>query len=267
MAIRADEILYALEIKHTRRKKPDAFFTQVKNGPTQLVSSGLLIMDALAIRKSWTRPCFIGYEVKVDRNDFVRDTKWQGYLDYCHQFYFVSPPDVVRPDDLPEKVGLMHYNEDKQTLTTKRKAIMNPIDISAEMLYYIIISRLENDRHPFFSTERDVFEAYVQDKENRKSLGYKVSSKMARELSETEEERQSLERRNKRLEENNEKLQNILKILEPWGVRPFFAEEDVEAMVNNGVSPKLLRRVENLVNEALRIKGMLEAPAQDKEEG
>jgi hypothetical protein len=48
--IRADQITHRLEMKH----RQDAFFNQVKNGPSW-TSSNLLILDAIAIKKSWTK--------------------------------------------------------------------------------------------------------------------------------------------------------------------------------------------------------------------
>lgn len=137
MKVRADLILQALYNKHVSKQRPDAFFTQVKNGPTQMTAPGeLLILDAVAFSRSWTRPLITGYEVKTSKNDFVRDEKWPGYLKYCHQFYFVSPPKVIEPEDLPSEVGLIHYNPEKKTLKTKQKAITRPIEISADRNIY-----------------------------------------------------------------------------------------------------------------------------------
>jgi hypothetical protein len=47
--------------------------TEVKNGPTQWGKH--YRMDAVAIKKSWANPCITCYEVKVDRQDFLRDEK------------------------------------------------------------------------------------------------------------------------------------------------------------------------------------------------
>ena len=69
-----------------------------------------------------------GYEIKVSRSDFVNDTKWQDYLPYCHQFYFVCPPDLIQPDELPKEIGLMyaeigrlyeHFGDDEPVRTNK----------------------------------------------------------------------------------------------------------------------------------------------------
>ena len=61
-AVTAFEIKRALAEKHYK----DFFITECKSGPTQIAAAGTLkILDGLAIKKSWTAPCFTGYEIKV----------------------------------------------------------------------------------------------------------------------------------------------------------------------------------------------------------
>lgn len=45
-----------------------------------------------------------GFEIKVSRADFKRDKKWHLYLKYFNFFYFVTPPGVIRKDELPPEV-------------------------------------------------------------------------------------------------------------------------------------------------------------------
>lgn len=175
--VRADQILYALSKKHAE----DVFFAGVKSGATH-TNPELLIMDAIAIKKSWASPCISTYEVKVSRSDFLRDNKWQGYLPLCHRFYFACPTGLIQPDELPEEVGLVWYNPDTGALTTKRKAVHRLIEPPAPMYYYLIMSRLENDRHPFHNPRQEFFKAWVQDREDGKRLGYQVANKLVKTL-------------------------------------------------------------------------------------
>lgn len=50
-----------------------------------VVRRGRRRVDVLAINM---RGHVIVVETKSCRQDFVRDTKWQEYLDHCHKFYF-----------------------------------------------------------------------------------------------------------------------------------------------------------------------------------
>jgi len=56
----------------------------------------------------WNREA-IGYEVKISRQDFLHDKKWEGYLEYCTKFYFAAPKGVIKPEELPESIGLIEF--------------------------------------------------------------------------------------------------------------------------------------------------------------
>lgn len=160
--VTAAQILQKLYLKHTQksdpRALPDAFYSEVRSGPSEFYlhpfckeirqaggHRGLLIMDAVAIKQSWARPCIIGYEIKVSRSDFLRDQKWQRYQKYCHEFWFVCPPGVVKLDELPGDVGLMYYSPEHDTLFTKRRAMYRKIDLRSpevvSMLLYLAMYR------------------------------------------------------------------------------------------------------------------------------
>ena len=48
-----------------------------------------------------------GYEIKVNRQDFLKDKKWKEYLKFCTWFYFVVPKDLIKLDELPKNIGLV----------------------------------------------------------------------------------------------------------------------------------------------------------------
>lgn len=178
----------ALKIRH----KNDSFFTEVKNGPTHW-SEELLIMDAVAIKKSWANPRITGYEIKSSRSDFLADEKWRGYLPYCNEFLFVCPKGVIEPDEIPEDIGLIYYNPEKRNLWTSRRGAYKKIDPPVDMFRYLIM-RWDGQDYPFFSSKREYFEEYVRDKVDKKNLGYHVKSKMAQDIVELARQVESLKR-------------------------------------------------------------------------
>ena len=242
MKIRADMILRQLQKRHFKRN--DVFLTQVKNGRSW-GSENLLIMDALAIRRSWTRPCYIGYEVKISRSDFVRDEKWPGYLQYCHEFYFACPVGLISPEELPKQVGLIYYDPQKDSIVTKRRALYRPIEISSEMLMYIIMSKFDDDRHPFFSDQREMLEAWVEDKKSRKELGNKVKSKLMQEIRMMKEQNQEL----KRIVGDVEVYKNIEEVLLNHGFSPWNRErwpKDLDKALSVSMSPEVVSDINRL---------------------
>lgn len=65
--------------------------------------------DVLTIDLSdWT---VRGFEVKLSREDFLQDKKWQHYLPYVNRFYFATLPNVIKADDLPTEIGLLELSD------------------------------------------------------------------------------------------------------------------------------------------------------------
>lgn len=72
------------------------------------------IADVLTVRKSFTRPTFKIYEVKVDRADFWSDVnsgKYAGYWKNCNQLYFAAPAGLVKAAEVPDGCGLVVKGE------------------------------------------------------------------------------------------------------------------------------------------------------------
>ena len=104
------------------------------------------ILDGFAISQAYRNMKTIGYEVKVSRSDFLRDDKWQNYLPVCNTFYFVSPPDVIHKDDLPEGIGLYHCIDDRIVIVKKARRREFDKDDLFEVLQYIALSRGLSER-------------------------------------------------------------------------------------------------------------------------
>ncbi|MGM8215157.1 MmcB family DNA repair protein [Bacillaceae bacterium W0354] len=252
--MKAHEIKHALREKHTHND--DFFATEVKNGPTHLAKKGeLAIIDGLAIKKSWVKPCITGYEVKVSRSDFLNDDKWPAYKNMCHRLYFVCPTGLIQPDELPDEIGLIWYNPEKKSLYTRKKSMFRDIEMPYEMLYYIIMSKLENTKHPFFDNKTEYFQEYLEDKINAKRLGFAVGSKLIEQVAELEDKNAELKRRVNKLESKAEELQSIKDILKKHGIRPysFSVIEDLDEALSSSVPRHLIRDLEDIQAKSERI--------------
>ena len=242
----ADHILRALQKRHTR----DLWLAEVKDGPSTLVQTSRL--DALAIKLSWTQPRLVGYEVKATRSDFLRDNKWATYLASTHQFSFACPANVIQPDELPTEVGLYWATEDGKLKQLRKPAVRPMAELPTNLLYYVIISRFQSDRHPFFSSAREYAMAYADDRPHRKSLGRIVGSRMAEELS-------VLEHQNKTLQHHVDAWQyradRLRKALQSAGLPTdeWQLEEALKTLQQNAAASVDLQAVEHLHDGAARI--------------
>lgn len=207
------DIKEALALLHYK----EFFITECKNGSTYFPpAQGLLKFDGLAIDKSWTKPKVTVYEIKVSRGDFLQDNKWHLYLQYCHEFYFVVPTGLVKKTELPDGVGLKYYNPETKAIRTVKKALYrSDVEISADMLMYIIMNRLDSDRIPFYGDNRlDYAKAYIENKADKKYVGNTLSSRLAKDLQEAYKELD-------RIKHNKDKIDlfyRIEKVLKNRGV-------------------------------------------------
>ena len=133
----ANQIQSLLARKHSE----DIFVSECKDGPT--VATNHLRMDAWTMKRSWTNPLSIAYEIKVSRQDFLNDHKWHNYLNYCNEFYFVCPSGLIDKSELPDEVGLIYVAKTGTRLFKKKPAHRRIIELPESLLKYILICRAE----------------------------------------------------------------------------------------------------------------------------
>ncbi|MGJ0847429.1 hypothetical protein ACR77J_12130 [Tissierella praeacuta] len=170
MKVREIDISNALKEKHERAE--DIFAAQVKIGP-----AGSKIMDAVAIKKTWSPRTVIGYEIKVSRQDFLSDQKHPVYMDNCNIFYFVTPKDIIHEGELPVGAGHMIYNPDTNKLRTVKKAPYRNEAISSDVLLHIMFWKM--DRYFGYRTRTEILDDYKARKELKsigKEIAYKISN-------------------------------------------------------------------------------------------
>lgn len=145
--VSAQEISRCLSEKH--KKINDLYFDECKNGSTWFKKGEQLRLDGWAMNKSYAQPTYTGYEIKVDRGDFMRDEKWERYMPYCHRFYFVCPRGLIKMNEITDpNVGLIYYNRDSpvQKLRTVKTCHKRKIDTPpAEFFQYLLFSRVDRD--------------------------------------------------------------------------------------------------------------------------
>ncbi|MES0334765.1 MAG: MmcB family DNA repair protein [Candidatus Magnetobacterium sp. LHC-1] len=205
--VQASDVRKALAKRHTITNN-DFFMTEVRTGASWTAT--YFIIDVVAIRKSWTKPCTTAYEVKVNRGDFLRDQKWQRYLEYCNEMYFACPNNLIKPEELPAEVGLVYVGE-SGSLRTIRKAAYRTIDIPKEFYIHIIFSHMQADRIPFYSEKVEYFKDWMANKKTTQELAINVKSNLIKELREKES---NLEK----LKDADDRFNKIVRILKENGI-------------------------------------------------
>lgn len=264
----ATDIKKMLAMKH----RGDLFFTEVKNGPTQIVSHHARI-DALAMPISWTKFQITGYEVKAARSDFLRDNKWQAYLPMCNQLYFAVAPGVCDVSEVPETCGLMQVTS-SGALRTVKKAPWREIEFPVDMLLYLLFtyvrprSGLPRSDDLARDARVEIFKKYLDDKAQWHELGYRVSKKIRK-------EHEELRRDNLRLknafDDQGRAEYEIDAICKALGVTNGYRRADecikaIEAMKRlGGITPSTQRAIFRIKADAEILLKELESYGKDGE--
>ena len=138
--MKANEVLKLLTQKYPEDKFVNV--PECKTGSTWM-SPACPRIDLWTMARSWTKPRFIGHEIKVGRSDFLNDHKWESYLPFCKEFYFVAPADVIRVEEVPEQAGLLTVTKNGRKVITRKKAPVRNVEIPRKLFVYILMSRTE----------------------------------------------------------------------------------------------------------------------------
>lgn len=246
--VTAPHIVHLLETRHHN----DVFVAECNNGPTG--SASYRRLDAWALKRTWSPITMIGYEIKVHRSDFLRDDKWQYYLDVCHEFSFVCPHGMIQPEELPREVGLIWTTKNHVRLLTKRKAAKRKIDLPAKLLVYVLMSRAHivadmNSANSTRESRMEMWRKWLNDKNNARDLGYRVSQKIADSVREVNAD-------NNRLRQLMRDYDNLRRRIVELGFHP---DESSDVWKANGRVHELARIIPNeLVSDIRGVANELE---------
>jgi len=242
-----------------RRHTNDVFVPECKDGATQFGSH--VRLDAWAMKRSWAHPLTTGYEIKVSRSDFLRDTKLPAYLDLCNQLYLVCAPGVCDPDEVPEQCGLLIPAKTGSRLFTKRKAQHREIDEPSALYKYVLMSRAVISAYPRWNDSESSVQFWTKWLENReldRRLGERVGKALREEIKGRVTE---AERENERLAKEIAGLQEIKEALEQAGISPreyangarYQARPRIEE-IRSGVSRELSVALNGAISSAKQLQ-------------
>jgi hypothetical protein len=172
-------------------------------------------LDAWSIKPSWGKDQITGYEVKVNRHDFIQDDKWQRYLTTCNNFYFVCPTNLINISEVPESAGLFYISEKLTTMQCKKKSPYREVVLDSTFLLGILINRLSDNAlsdKPKTRQER-IKEAIVNLQNEKlgqywgKNYGHKLWMKL-----------EEIKNTNDNLEEQIKQYEEVKKFLESAGI-------------------------------------------------
>ncbi len=155
--------------------------------------------DFWTMKPTWTAEVCQGYEIKVSRSDFLKDNKWQNYLPFCTEFYFVCPSGLILPEELPEGVGLLWCAKTGGMLFTKRKARHQdiPPENLALMLRHVLMWRYERTLP---RTPKQILVEIETDNDWNRKIKASIERQVIKKVGDLQKQNESLKHVNENLE-------------------------------------------------------------------
>lgn len=232
----AEHLLNILRERH----KDDVFVAECKNGSTTNRDTHSKI-DAWCMKKSWSRPLVIGYEIKVVRRDFIQDTKWMAYLSMCNELYFVAPKGIISVDELPEHTGLMELTQSR--LITRRKAAYRDIQIPEDVFRYILMCRAtigaEQKNLDVAEDRLAYWRKWAEQSGESLELGHRIAYRVRQHIDQVQKE-------NERLQQEMARYDDHRRLMEQLGFTP----ARIQSMMSYQLEHRL-KKLEELLPEHL----------------
>ncbi len=175
-------IMDLLETRHSK----DFFVTECKDG--QSWGRAHHRLDAWAMRRSYSQWMLSGYEIKMRRPDFLNDEKYVNYLPTCNALWFIAPPGVIDPKELPDEVGLLVPASTGSKLMTKKKAPIRTIEPPVALYEYLLMSRCavrdeqEETKIRAANTREQDFAAYLRGEKSLEQISWHLADSVARDI-------------------------------------------------------------------------------------
>ena len=199
-----------------KRHKDDICVPECKHGQSWSAEK-IKRFDLWVMKRSYANPITWIYEIKVSRQDFLQDSKWQAYLPYCTDFYFVAPYGIINVNEVPEQAGLLLSSKNGTRLYCKKKAPHRDVRIPDSVFKYILMSRSKVVGSNYCNIKNDkkeYWQQWLDEKKEKQNLGHNVSRKI-RQL--YDKNVKFIKINQGRIENNLEKLEGVKRILKELG--------------------------------------------------
>ena len=251
----ANDIIRLLRKRHKR----DIFISECGVGNPYNYNAGRI--DFWAIKRDWANSCMWGYEIKVNRSDFLNDKKWMKYLSICNEFYFVCPQKLIDPMEAPENAGLLWVSTTGTRVYTKKKAPYREINPPLDLFKHIILSRacFEGGECRQYNYKKNYWKDWLQHKKIEGEFGALVSKKIQQRI---KEEIDVVRKENTKLQKEAKSLKVLKNIAGSMNIDllNWFPENTVKRAIENaGGKGKLLMEAKALGRNIERLVKSLEA--------
>lgn len=216
--------------------------------------AGSIRPDVYTMRKSFTNPRPLAYEIKVTKADFARDVgadKWSAYLQVARSVTFAVPQNLIKKTEIPPNCGLM-VRTDKAWITLKAPRMQADVEIDYTLCMKLLISGVERLQQTIGPREKSI---WMVAHDNRLRIGEEVAAALKDVDSYVKAKKTEADRMLKFVADKEEKLRyDLQKIQDERDQMAIdLAGKLAEILGMRGVPylPELINSLEELVNKKL----------------
>jgi len=135
-------------------------------------------IDIVAIKPhQYSHKDIRGYEVKLTKDCFLRDNKYENYLDVVNRFYFAAPKGILSKEDIPEGLGLIVRSENGWHVVKAPKR-NNPAKLNADAVLSLLYRGYEETLKSRDLRDRIIAENNVALKDKAKNIGWEIAKRL-----------------------------------------------------------------------------------------
>ncbi len=120
------------------------------------------------------------YEVKLTRNTWLSDKKYQKYLNCCNRLYIASPKGLISKEELPNEVGLITRSENGWRVAKSPRLNINPSLMTVDFILSLLYRGYEENIIQRKLRDRIIAEDNVPLIKQAKKIGWEISSRLAK---------------------------------------------------------------------------------------
>lgn len=118
------------------------------------------------------------YEVKLTREAWLSDKKYQKYLECCNKMYIACPKGVIKKDEIPKEIGLITRNDNGWRVSKAPKLNINPTKMDVDFILSLLYRGFEDNRVQRDLRDRIIAKSNVPLQKQAKKIGWEIARRL-----------------------------------------------------------------------------------------
>ena len=120
------------------------------------------------------------YEVKLNRNAWSSDEKFQKYLQCCNSLYIACPKGLIKKAEIPEGLGLITRSDNGWRVVKSPRLNINPPKLDVDFILSLLYRGIEESKSQRDLRERIIADSNASSEAQANKIGWEISRRISR---------------------------------------------------------------------------------------